>query len=264
MFFQSALRSAPLALALLVFLPAITGPSTAQDASDPHRMMLAKSHYENGLKLLGKGQESEGKKEFLEALATFPEFADAFVQLGNLEMRRKDFTKGLERYLQAQMAFSRLQGIVRKQDMERQRQIQENLDVLRERVRALQRNQAQGADAKIEQNLAMIERLEQEQKKMLTRDGTPIPAEVYFLTGNARMNLERFDEAIQDLKQALVLRPNYGEAHNNLAVIYLYRKDYPNAWIHVHAAEASGVRVNPQFRMELAALLPEPVADSGK
>jgi Flp pilus assembly protein TadD len=105
-----------------------------------------------------------------------------------------------------------------------------------------------------------IEKLRQEQSKILAGNELQVPPEIHFLIGTARMNLEQFDPAIEDFRQALALRPAYGEVHNNLAVIYLYRKDYPQAWEHLHAAEKAGVRINPQFREELAALAPEPPA----
>lgn len=255
---SQSFRTAAVATVLFC-LSSGAGLVRAQAASyDPHKAMLAKGHFDKGMKLVVQGKEGEGEAELLEAVKIFPELADAHVQLGNLSMRRKNFTEGLERYLQAQHALGRLQGVARSQGMERQRQIQENLDVLRERVSQLQRSQVPGAEGKIEQNLAQIEKLEQEQKKPLATDRVPIPAELYFLTGNARMNLERFDDAIQDYKMALSLNPNFGEAHNNLAVIFLYRKDYGRAWEHVHAAEKAGVRINPEFREELAALTPEP------
>jgi len=131
------------------------------------------------------------------------------------------------------------------------------MDVIQERIEGLRHSNRAADQGKIDQEMIQLEKLRREQMKALPPESDPFPAELHFLIGNARMNLERFDEALEDYRQALAHRPGYGEVHNNLAVIYLYRKDYPRAWEHVHAAEKAGVRVNPQFREELAALAPE-------
>ena len=86
----------------------------------------------------------------------------------------------------------------------------------------------------------------------------PFTPEVHFLVGTAQMKLERFEEAAKEFQEALVLRPNFGEAHNNLAVVLYYRRDYAACWEHVRAAEQAGIRVVPQFKEELSAVFPEP------
>lgn len=233
-------------------------PATAQDAAlDPHKAAIAKSHFDKGARLAAQGNDQEAEREFLETVKIFPYFADAYIQLGNLSMRRKNFLEGLDRYLQAQDALAHLQGVTRRQEMERRRRIQELMDVIQERIEGLRHSNRASDQGKIDQEMIRLEKLQREQTKALPPESDPFPAELHFLIGNARMNLERFDEALEDYRQALVLRPGYGEVHNNLAVIYLYRKEYARAWEHVHAAEKAGVRVNPQFREELAALAPE-------
>jgi len=256
---------ATLAAATALFLLTVSEkPSRADDgAYDPHKIMLAKGRFEKGMKFLEEGKEAEGKMELDEALKLFPDYADAEIQLGNLSMRRRNYSEGLAHYLQAEAALSHLQGIARLREVERRKRIQESIDVVQERIEGLRHSNRAGDSAGIGQEMVKLEKLRQEQTKVLPPEGNPFPAELHFLTGNARMNLEKYDEAIQDYGQALALRPNYGEVHNNLAVIYLYRKDYARAWDHLHSAEKAGVRINPQFREELAALAPEPSQPSG-
>lgn len=224
--------------------------------------MLARTHYEKGMKRIARGDEAGGEQEILRAVEAFPDLPEAHIQLGNLSMKRKNFLEALERYDRARQAFVNLHGMSRERTIERRRRLQESIDLLQERIDDLRRSQAPGDQRLVDQETLRLDKLRQELLKTQPEDTDPVPPEVFFLLGTARMNLERFDEAIRDFEAALSRRSAYGEAHNNLAVIYLYRKDYPRAWKHVHAAELAGVRVNPQFRAELSALLQEPAVDS--
>lgn len=257
-FFRSRFAAAAAITVVLGCLSLDGAPATAQDASlDPHKAALAKNHFERGARLAAQGNDQEAEGEFLETVRIFPDFAEAYIQLGNLSMRRKNFLEGLDRYLQARDALAHLQGAARRQETERRRRIQETMDAIQERIEGLRHSNRATDQGKIDQEMIRLEKLQRELTKGLPAESDPFPAELHFLIGNARMNLERFDEALEDYRQALALKPEYGEVHNNLAVIYLYRKDYARAWEHVHAAEKAGVRVNPQFREELAALAPE-------
>jgi len=42
-----------------------------------------------------------------------------------------------------------------------------------------------------------------------------------------------------------------GEAHNNLAVLYLLKAQYTDAFAEVKAAEKAGFRVNPDLKDEI-------------
>jgi len=237
------------------------GPSPAaapEEAVDSQKLMLARTHLDKGMKLLEKGSPEEAEVEFLEATRAFPDLADAYIQLGHLSMRRKDYSQGLDRYLQARTALTNLQGIARRQEVERSRRLQDAMDVLREQIDQLRVSQNPADQSEVNLKMAQMDKLRQEQTKLRAPDVLLIPAELPFLIGTARMNLEDYDAAIEDYREALALRSGYGEAHNNLAVIYFYRKDYPLAWEHLRAAEKAGIRINPQFREELSAAAPEP------
>jgi tetratricopeptide (TPR) repeat protein len=233
----------------------------AQQVSyDPHKYMIARSHYTKAMELLADNKLSEGEGELMEAVRTFPQLAEGYIELGNLSMRRGEFREGLERYQKASEALSELQGIKRRQEVERQRQIQESIDLLNQQIGDLSRSQRTSDQGKIQQAMVRLEKLKQERTNSQPSTDTPFTPEVHFLMGTALMKLERFEEASKEFQNALVLRPSFGEAHNNLAVVLYYRRDYPACWEHLRAAEHAGVRVDPRFKEELSALFPEPVA----
>ena len=258
-----ALRPAAIPLLVRVLLaPAIVVPASgtlAQDrALDSRTVMMAKDHYEKGRKLAAGQRFAEAEKEFLEAARIFPEFADAYVELGHLAMGRKDYSGGLARYQRAEEALASLQGIKRLQAVERLRRIQESIDLLREQIADLSRSQRAADAGKIQQAEVRLERLQHELTTAQPPEEIPRPPELPFFIGTALMNLERFDEAVASFRRAIAQRPAYGEAHNNLAVIHYYRKEYPDAWREVHAAERAGIVVNSQFREELKVMAAEP------
>src|SRR5512147_2640094 len=75
----------------LLLAPVVTLPAPAGGPPETHQIMLARTHFEKGMKLLGVGSEKEGEAELLESIKVSPDFADAYVELGNLAMRRKDY-----------------------------------------------------------------------------------------------------------------------------------------------------------------------------
>ena len=60
----------------------------------------------------------------------------------------------------------------------------------------------------------------------------------YCVSGRRRCRAEEY-------KAALAVNPKFGEAHSNLAVVYLMSGRYEQAEEEVQAAEKAGVRVDP-------------------
>lgn len=68
------------------------------------------------------------------------------------------------------------------------------------------------------------------------------------------------DEALRGWERTLKLDPNHAEAHSRLAIERYYRGENAASWRHVHAAEALGHPVPPQFRVLLEGQMAEPDA----
>ena len=67
-----------------------------------------------------------------------------------------------------------------------------------------------------------------------------------------------FQQAIETWGRVLAVDPNHAKTHERLAIVLYYLHDYQQSWRHVHAAEALGHQVPPQFRPLLEARMPEP------
>jgi Flp pilus assembly protein TadD len=77
------------------------------------------------------------------------------------------------------------------------------------------------------------------------------PAEVLLALGSAYFRNEDRDAAEATWKAAIGVNPKYGEAHNNIAVIYMQTDRLDQALEEVTLAEKAGFKVNPQFKADL-------------
>ena len=83
-------------------------------------------------------------------------------------------------------------------------------------------------------------------------DGNPEPpAEISLALAGAWFRQGNVEEAEKENRNALKGRPDYGQAHNNLAVIYMMTGRFPEAREAVEKAEKSGFAVNPKLKEEL-------------
>jgi tetratricopeptide (TPR) repeat protein len=86
----------------------------------------------------------------------------------------------------------------------------------------------------------------------------PTLSEARFLLGAAYWTQGDYQEALASWRRILDFDPNHAKAHERLAIALYFLRDYAESWQHVHAAEALGHQVPPQFRPLLEAQMPEP------
>jgi len=78
------------------------------------------------------------------------------------------------------------------------------------------------------------------------------PAFVSLALGSAYFRAERMADAEREYKAAVDADSKAGEAHNNLAVVFMLTGRLDAAVKEVDLAEKSGFRVNPEFKKDLA------------
>ena len=89
-------------------------------------------------------------------------------------------------------------------------------------------------------------------------DRDPSAVETRMRRAMALEMADRSDEAVDEWNAVLEHDPDNATAHGRLAILHYYAGRYAEAWAHVHAVEALGGAVPPQFRPLLAAHMPEP------
>src|SRR5262249_47011057 len=89
-----------------------------------------------------------------------------------------------------------------------------------------------------------IEELEM-QKRQGVRGG--MPPEIPFALGTALLRVGSLDAAERELLEALKARPGYGEAHNNLAAVYVGKGQWKEAAEQAALAQQAGFPVPPRL-----------------
>ena len=79
----------------------------------------------------------------------------------------------------------------------------------------------------------------------------PMPAWISLALGSAYFRSDALPDAEREYRAAIEVDPKLGEAHNNLAVVYMLTQRYAEADAEIKAAEKSGFRVNPQLKEDL-------------
>jgi Flp pilus assembly protein TadD len=88
--------------------------------------------------------------------------------------------------------------------------------------------------------------------KMRTVNGPePIPAWLSLALGSAYFRADAPADAEREYRAAIEVDPKLGEAHNNLAVVYLTTGRAPLARTEITAAEKAGFKVNPQLKEDV-------------
>jgi Flp pilus assembly protein TadD len=81
---------------------------------------------------------------------------------------------------------------------------------------------------------------------------SPVAPFVSLALGSAYFRSERFADAEREYKAAAAADPKAGEAHNNLAALYLQTGRIDEAEKEVKAAEKTGFKVNPLLKDDVA------------
>jgi tetratricopeptide (TPR) repeat protein len=176
------------------------------------------THYNLGVALMGKRQDSEAERAFLAAIDCSPSLAEAYVQLGALCLKRGDLDGCLDwnkRAVKARPGFSEGYG---------------NIGFVH-----MQRGEADEAIEALKKATIFNFRFIQ---------GFVTLATAYLMKGEV-------DNAIEACLNALKAEPNFPVAHNNLAIAYLEKGDRERAKTHLQRAVALGYEVVPELIKEL-------------
>jgi len=262
---QNKLALSALVVGTSIFLPAqsvppkgSSSPAIVTQAPDPQQL------FEDGENALNHGKLDDAERAFRGVLATNPQIAGAYANLGVIAMRRKQWRQALELLHEAQrlapgVAGIRLNiGLVYYRQNEFQKAIPSFESVVQEAPNAVQPRYLLGlcyfftehyADAAstleplwpqesdqlnylyvlgIAAGKVKQSELEQRALTRLVETGQNSP-EFHLLMGKAHLNREEYDEAIQELGLAAKGNPNLPYLHFNLGMAYLKKQDFDRA-----------------------------------
>jgi Flp pilus assembly protein TadD len=243
------MRTIMIGTLLLFARTAVAQPSPAQS----HTKAL--THFRTGMAALESERYDEAETEFQSAIRLEGDFEGALYGLGQTFMRKRQYPDALQAYIECREAFKHNAAAEAMGDVVADQRLRDQIEVLKDTERNLQR----ASQASTPQNIAAAaQRIHSQIQLLETRRGRrehdapqPVPAGLSMALGSAYFRLGRHEDAEREYKAAIAVTPAFGEAHSNLAALYLVTGRYDLAEAEVKAAEKSGFKVNAALKGDI-------------
>jgi len=215
----------------------------------------ASQHFKRGMESLVSEKYDVAETEFKAAVAIDPLYDAAFYGLGQVYMKTRRYPEALKAYLASRDAFQKATAAEALAGTESDRRLRDQIQALKDNERNLTRLTGQNPNAQqtIDQIREQIQQLESRKSRRAGATPPPVPAGVSMAIGSAYFRLNDLANAEKEYKAAIEVNPTFGEAHRNLAVVYLITGRATEAEAEVKAAEKAGFRVNPKLKEDIAA-----------
>jgi len=240
---------------VLFLMIAVVGSSSVQASQLSEREQNAASqHFKRGMESLVSEKYDVAETEFKAAVAIDPLYDAAFYGLGQVYMATKRYPDALKAYLGSREAFKKATAAEALAGTESDRRLRDQIEALKDNERNMIRlGTGNSAQTNLDQVRAQIQQLESRKSRRAAATPPPVPAGLSMAIGSAYFRLNDLANAEQEYKAAIEVNPNFGEAHSNLAVVYLVTGRATDADAEVKAAEKAGFRVNPKLKDDIAA-----------
>jgi tetratricopeptide (TPR) repeat protein len=238
---------------LIVMVVASIAAGAQRVAPESERAL---AQYRIGWEMMNMEAWEDAARAFQNAIKLNPKWADAFYSLGRARMAQRKYGDAITAYLASRDLIVARGGAQFSSQIEANRFRQDRILEYREELRAMQ----QGPQSQTQRGQQTIRRLQSE-LRLLEDDNlrntanlrmdSSVPFYVSLALGSAYFRAERFADAEREYRAAINDNPNSGEAHNNLAVVYLMTGRFREAEKAVQSAEKSGYRVPPGLKDDI-------------
>jgi tetratricopeptide (TPR) repeat protein len=240
------------------FACTLTFASLAQAAAPPDLLAQQKAlqRYKNGQQLLLSDAFAEAVEEFRAAIEHDRNMALAHYGMGQAYMGLKSYGEAVRAFRGCREAYETLAAT----DLDRAQKLD---SWIQDEVRALQdaklqiearlRTAGPAGNPQLSRDLARVmQRLDQLDRMRGRQDKTAsTPPGVALALGSAYLRAGQLAEAEKEYLAAVAASPKMGEAHNNLAYVYMVTGRFKEAERALGQAEKSGFKVHPGFKAEL-------------
>jgi tetratricopeptide (TPR) repeat protein len=218
----------------------------------------AVEHYRAGQEALRSEKYEVAEREFqasikLDATYELPRYG-----LGQTYMAMKRYPDAIAAFQRCRDVFHANAVADSTDDIKRQRRIDDQLKELEDQKRIYQSagHVATGASvgtlrSYLQQLDEQIGTLKEARQRRTTSGDAPTPAWLSLALGSAFFRTDAYADAEREYRNAIDVNPKLGEAHNNLAVVYLMTGRAKDAAAELDAAEKTGFKVNPQLRQDV-------------
>lgn len=240
-------------IATAITLALLAAPALrAQDANTRDKAMPP---YRAGLEHMQAEAYADAAKAFQAAVDIDPRFEMAHYMRGRAFMPLKQYVNAVAAFTRARDLHIGATGRRFANVQEAQRYRRERITEIDEALRQLQSGPQTVQTQHYLRQLTEQKRLIQDS---IQRGGdvtitASVPPYVSLSLGSAHFRMGNLKEAEKAYRDTIAADPRAGEAHNNLAVVYLETGRYQEAQQAVRAAEKAGVKVHPQLKADIAA-----------
>jgi tetratricopeptide (TPR) repeat protein len=241
------------AIAILVAAVVLgAAPLGAQGQSgDEIARREALRHFRDGQELLVAERFEQAAGEFMAAIELDPLLTLAHYGLGQSYMALKRYASAVQAFVGCRDAYASIAAMRQSDALGADRRMDDEMRELRDSLARVRSGQIKGSGPALEQQLE--KRLDElETMRRNRNDRSQTPAEVSLALGSAYYRNNQAADAEREWLAATAANPRLGEAHNNLAVLYLLSGRKKNAEDAVKAAERARFRVNPQLKADIA------------
>ena len=211
--------------------------------------------YKLGLDEMKSEQWEKAAAEFQRALEIDPTFEMAYYALGRAMMPQKKYAEAVAALAKCRDLYTEQAGRQFSNQQEAQQYRRERLTEIDEAIRQYQQGPQTGQVSEAIRQLTESRR--QLQDNLLRGNNVSmemsVPSFVSMALGSAFFRLGRLADAEREYKATIDADPKTGEAHSNLAVVYLQTGRYDEAEKAVKAAEKTGFKVNPMLKDDIKA-----------
>jgi tetratricopeptide (TPR) repeat protein len=211
-------------------------------------------HYRLGQDSLRSEHFDDAEREFQAASKLDPSLELAPYGLGQVYMATKRFRPAIVAYEKCRDVIHANTVAAAGDEMAYQRRIEESIKALEDEQRLYSqpgKNGASPAAINNQRTLGMRIQSLRDARHRTTGGPEPTPAWISLALGSAYFRSDSLPDAEREYRAAIAVDPKLGEAHNNLAVVYLQTGRHAEADAEIKAAEKSGFRVNPQLKEDV-------------
>jgi tetratricopeptide (TPR) repeat protein len=235
-----------LAVLMVALAPAY---ADAQKIADETSRRQAVELYRSGMEFMSSERFDKAAEAFTASIEKDRLLTIAHYQLGQAYMNLKRPASALQAYKGCLQAMEALHHLEESNKFEVDKQRQETIREMRTEL---------GRNVKIDplRRTVIEQRVHELEQEHSAPIGSPFrpPAFVLLAIGSAHFRNGDREAAEAQWRAAVDANPKLGEAHNNLAVIYLGKGQKADAENAVKQAEKNGFKVNPQLKEDIRKL----------
>jgi len=238
------------ALTVAAASPSAAQPALGQANADRSRKE-ALQHYRLGQDAMHNERFDIAEKEFEKSAALDPTLELAPYGLGQVYMATKRFRMGVVAFTRSREVFV-ANGVTNASDeVAHQRRLNDYIRELEDQ-QAVYGRTATNPTTRLYLQTLTAQIAAMKSAKMRTVSGPePVPAWLSLALGSAYFRSDAPADAEREYRAAIDVDPRLGEAHNNLAVVYLMTGRASLAESEITAAEKAGFKVNPQLKEDV-------------